>query len=196
MARSLTRYSTVAIVFHALIAVLILTNIGLAWIFNNMPKGLAWFQLIQWHKSLGITVLLLSLARFGWRLVNPPPPLPNTMKPWEKVASQVVHWGFYLIMLGLPLSGWVMVSASLRGLPTLLYGVIPWPHIGPIHDLAPAARKVWDHNGEAVHGLLGKLTYVLVILHVGAALKHLLIDRDDVVGRMIPFLARGARSYA
>jgi cytochrome b561 len=178
---------------HWLIAALILTNIGLAWTFTNTPQGLLWFKLIQLHKSIGITVLLLSVLRLGWRLINPPPPEPETLKPWERIASQVVHWGFYVIMIGLPLSGWVMVSASLKGLPTLLYGLVPWPHIGAIHSLPADARKTWGHWGGNVHGLLAWLTYALVVLHVGAAMKHWLIDRDSVIGRMVPFLARGAR---
>lgn len=193
MARSLSRYSAVAIALHWLIAALILTNIGLAWTFNNTPQGLTWFKLIQLHKSIGITVLLLSLARLAWRLVNPPPPEAASLKPWERIASRVVHWGFYVIMIGLPLSGWVMVSASLRGLPTLLYGAIPWPHIAPIHALPMDARKAWSHWSENAHGLLAWMTYALVVLHVGAAMKHWLIDRDTVIGRMVPFLSRGAQ---
>lgn len=196
MARSLSRYSWVAIGLHWLIAVLIIGNIGLAWTFKNTPQGLAWFRLIQLHKSIGITVLLLSVLRLGWRLLNPPPPLPASLKTWEKIASQVVHWGFYLIMLGLPLTGWVMVSASMRNLPTVLYGLFPWPHIGFIHGLAPGARKAWSHWGETGHGLLAWLAYALIVLHVGAALKHALVDRDPVLGRMVPFLARGARPHA
>ncbi len=188
----LTRYSAVAIGLHWLIAVLILTNIGLAWTFNNTPQGLFWFKLIQLHKSVGITVLLLSVLRLAWRLTNPPPPEPATLKRWERIASQVVHWGFYVVMIGLPITGWIMVSASTKGLPTLLYGTIPWPHIGPIHDLPIPARKVWDKVGETGHGLLAKLAYVLIVLHAGAAMKHWLIDRDSVIGRMIPFL-RGTR---
>lgn len=196
MARSTSRYSAVAISLHWLIALLILTNIVLAWTFQNIPQGLTSFKLIQLHKSVGITVLLLSLARLAWRLFNPPPPLPPTMKRWEIIASQVVHWGFYVIMLGMPLSGWVLVSASTHNLPTLLYGQIPWPHIGAVHALPLAARKVWAHWAGNGHGLLAWMAYALIALHVGAALKHTLIDRDSVIGRMIPFLSRGERAHA
>ncbi len=190
---SLSRYSAVAIALHWLIAALILGNIALAWTFQNTPQGLTWFKLIQLHKSVGITVLALSLLRLGWRLINPPPPEPASLKPWERAASQVVHWGFYGIMIGMPLSGWILVSASLKGLPTVLYGVIPWPHIGAVHALPFEARKVWSHNAATTHGALAWLAYALIVLHVGAALKHWLIDRDGVIGRMAPFLARGAR---
>jgi cytochrome b561 len=193
LARPLSRYSSVAIGLHWVIALLILGNIALAWTFQNTPQGLLWFNLIQLHKSIGITVLLLSVLRLIWRLTNPPPPEPATLKRWELVASQVVHWGFYVIMIGLPLSGWVLVSASTKGLPTLLYGAIPWPHIAPIHALPMEARKAWSGGAAKTHELLAWLAYLLVVLHVGAAMKHWLIDRDSVIGRMIPFLrARSA----
>jgi cytochrome b561 len=185
--RTLSRYSIVAIALHWLIALLILANIVLAWTFQNMPKGLTAFQLIQLHKSLGITVLLLSVVRLGWRLANPPPAAPP-MPRWQHLASQVAHWAFYAIMIGMPLSGWVMVSASKLGLPTLLYGVIPWPHIPFIHDLPPTAKKAWDDGADNVHSALAWVAYVLIPLHVAAALKHQFYDRDDLLARMVPFL--------
>jgi cytochrome b561 len=105
----------------------------------------------------------------------------------------VVHWGFYVIMIGMPLSGWVLVSASLKGLPTVLYGVVPWPHLGFIHAMPVDARKTWSGGAANIHGLLAWMAYGLVFLHVGGAMKHWLIDRDSVIGRMIPFLrARSA----
>ena len=192
MARSLSRYSWVAIILHWLIALAILANILIAWKFNTMKPGLAYFQIIQLHKSIGITVLLLSVLRLVWRLMNPPPPLPAHMPPWEKFAATAVHWGFYVVMIGMPLSGWVMVSTSKYNLPTLLYGKIPWPHIAPLHSLAPAAKDAWSHGSQTTHGALAWLGYALIVLHVGAALKHLFIDRDDVVARMIPFLRKKA----
>lgn len=179
----------VAIILHWLIALLILANIGLAWTFQNIPKGLTEYNLIQLHKSFGITVLLLSLLRLAWRVFNPPPPEP-AMPRWQLIVSQVVHWSFYAIMIGMPISGWVMVSASPLNLPTLLYRTIPWPHLGFIHDLAPDAKKVWDHWSETAHGLLAKLAYVLIGLHVAAALKHQFWDRDNLIARMAPFLGR------
>jgi cytochrome b561 len=191
VARSLTRYSMVAILLHWVIALLILANIVLAWTFQNIPKGLTEYNLIQLHKSFGITVLLLSVLRLAWRLFNPPPPEPP-MPRWQRVASQVVHWGFYIIMIGMPLSGWVMVSASPLNLPTLLYKTIPWPHLAFIHNLPMDMRKAWGHWGGTAHGLLAKLAYVLIALHVAGALKHQFFDRDNLIARMAPFLARAS----
>src|SRR5580658_6842815 len=121
-------YSSVAIGLHWLIALAMLTNIGLAWYFGTLPRA-AQIGPVQLHKSIGITVLLLTLIRIGWRLVNAPPPLPDTMAVWEKGAAKANHLLFYLLMLGMPLSGWAMVSASplIRVHPTVLYGVVPWP---------------------------------------------------------------------
>src|SRR5262249_15144815 len=118
-------YSAVAIGLHWLIAALMLTNIGLAWYFTNL-KGPAEVAPLALHKSIGITVLLLTLLRIGWRLVNPPPPLPDHMAAWERWAAKGTHYLFYLLMLGMPLSGWAMVSASplIKLHPTVLYGVL------------------------------------------------------------------------
>lgn len=174
-----------AITLHWLIAALIVGNIVLAWTFQNMPRGLTQFQLIQLHKSFGITVLLLSLVRVGWRLANPPPPAPP-MPRWQRLASQGVHWAFYGIMIGMPLSGWVMVSASKLGLPTLLYGVIPWPHIPFVHDAPAASKKAWDDGADFVHSALAWVAYILIPLHVAAALKHQFFDRDNLIARMAP----------
>ncbi len=185
LARSLTRYSMVAIVLHWLIALLILGNIVLAWTFQNIPQGLLEFKLIQLHKSVGVTVLLLSLLRLAWRLFNPPPPEPP-MPRWQSLAARAVHWGFYVIMIGMPLSGWLMVSASPLNIPTLLYGVIPWPHVAAIHSLSGDQRKVVDDAMGLTHEALAYIAYGLIALHVAAALKHQVFDRDNLLFRMAP----------
>lgn len=192
MTPTVTRYSTVAIVLHWLIAALLIGNIGLAWWFQNIPKSLTTFQLIQLHKSTGILVLLLSLARLGWRLIHPIPPYPAGLPGWERAAATAVQWGFYVVMIGMPLSGWVMVSASKTNLPTLIYGLIPWPHLGFVHGAPEAAKAIWRSNSELAHGLLAKLAYGLILLHVGAALKHQFIDKDVIMARMAPFPRRSA----
>lgn len=183
------RYTVVAIVLHWLIAVILIGNIILAWQFDD-AEGLAKFQLFQLHKSLGITVLVLSLARLGWRLINPPPAPLASMKRWEKLSSAAVHLGFYAIMIGLPLSGWLMVSASPKNIPTLLFGVVPLPYIGLVHGLPTEQAKALGHNFGEAHEILAWIIYGLIGLHIGAALKHQFLDRDSIVSRMIPFLRR------
>jgi cytochrome b561 len=183
-------YSAVAIVLHWLIAALLLTNIGLAWYFGTL-RGPAEVAPLALHKSIGITVLLLTLVRIGWRFASRPPPLPDTLRPWEIWAAKATHVLFYLIMLGMPLSGWAMVSASplIKLHPTVLYGVLPWPAVPYGHmdsDALHGLRKLFNRT----HDLLAWVAYFTIGVHVLAALKHQFIDRDDVMGRMLPLLRR------
>lgn len=187
------RYAAVAIALHWTIALLIVANIVLAWDFTGMREGLGQFRLIQWHKSIGITVLVLSVLRLGWRLTHRPPPYPPQMRPWEKASASAVHWGLYGFMVLMPLSGWLMVSASPRNLPTLLFRTIPWPHIGLIHGLPLDQRKELTVLFENTHEALAWIAYALVALHVAAALKHQFVGRDDVLWRMAPLRALRAR---
>ena len=186
MAASRTRYTTVAIVIHWLIAAAIIFQIILGWRMDDGPKGPTTYALFQLHKSIGITILLLSLLRLAWKLFNPAPPPPVDQARWERMAATLVHVGFYVIMIGLPLTGWIMVSASRVNIPTLLYGTVPWPHLPLLPDLAAGAKHAWREIGEIGHGVLVKLTYVLLALHLGAMAKHQILDRDEVLGHMAP----------
>ncbi|HUZ11415.1 MAG TPA: cytochrome b [Caulobacteraceae bacterium] len=185
-----SRYSSLAIALHWLIALLIIGNIALAWYVGSL-RGLAQVSPLMLHKSIGITVLLLSLARLGWRLAVPPPKLPAYVRGWERLAAQGVHVLFYALMLGLPLSGWAWVSSSplIKVHPTVLFGLVPWP-AAPLPRLGPdqlyAANKAFGFT----HKTLAKIAYATIALHVLAALKHQFLDRDDVVARMIPFVRR------
>ena len=179
------RFTVPAIILHWAIASLLLYNIWLGWQYGDL-KGLKQFNILQLHKSVGITVLALTLLRFAWRFFNKPPELPEHMPRWEKAAAVATHWAFYAIMLGLPITGWIMVSASVTNLPTLLFKTVPWPHLAPIHDLALPMRKSVEGASTEVHHLLVKLTYALFVLHVAAALKHHFVNRDDVLWRMVP----------
>jgi cytochrome b561 len=183
--RERRRYSAIAMVLHWAIAALILTNIAIAWQFRP-TMSLHQFNLFQLHKSVGITVLLLSVLRLVWRLMNPPPPYPPTMKPWERSLAHAVHGAFYVIMIGMPLTGWAMVSTAALDLPTLLYKTVPWPHIGPLHSLPPGPKHAANAVAQTSHVWLGYLAYALIVLHVAAALKHQLVDRDGVLWRMLP----------
>lgn len=180
-----SRYSSVAITLHWLIAGLILLNFALAWQFGS-TKGLALFRLIQLHKSVGICVLLLSLARLGWRLFHRPPPLPASMNPLMKAAAHAVHWGLYGYMILAPLTGWLFVSVSPKSIPTRLFNAIPWPYFPVVHGLPLASRKQLEVVFGYSHGYLALLAYGLLILHLGAVAWHQLIKRDQTLGRMAP----------
>ncbi len=187
MAKAHTRYSKVAIVLHWAIAALIMFNLYLALQFDTM-RGLEKFNAFQLHKSVGLTVLLLSLARLAWRLTHRAPPLPAEMPRWEKFGAQAAHWVLYGLMIGIPLTGWVLVSASPTNLPTLIFKTVPWPHLGFIHDLAMPVRRSLENQVEQVHMLLGYSMACLIVLHVAAALKHQFWNRDEVLGHMLPFV--------
>jgi cytochrome b561/polyisoprenoid-binding protein YceI len=181
-----SRYTGVAIVLHWLIAAAIIFQIILGWRMGDEPKGPATYAIFQLHKSIGVTILLLSLARLAWRLFHRPPPHPATQARWETIASKIVHVTFYGIMIGLPLTGWIIVSTSKLTIPTVLYGAIPWPHLPFLSELAAGPKHLWNQAGVTAHHLLVWLTYGLLALHLGAVAKHQVLDRDEVLGHMAP----------
>jgi len=183
------RYNVGAIALHWIIALMVLTNIGLAWWFNTL-HGLAKIEPVQLHKSIGITVLVLTVIRLGWRLAVPAPKLPEDFRGWEKWLAQAVHVLFYVVMLGLPLTGWAFTSASplIHVFPIVLFHLIPWPTLSALANLPHDQMRTAHDLFLASHGLLAKLAYVLIVLHVAGALKHQFINNDDVTARMIPFL--------
>ncbi|HWE99574.1 MAG TPA: cytochrome b/b6 domain-containing protein [Caulobacteraceae bacterium] len=181
------RYSIIAIILHWIIAALILANIGLAWWFGSL-HGAARSAPIQLHKSFGITVLALTVLRIGWRLANPPSPMPAGVRGWERQLARLTHALFYVVMIAMPLSGWIFTSAATPLRPTMLYGAVPLPVIEAVRHGGPARTKQVHDLFAGGHGALAKLAYLLIVLHVGGALRHLLLLRDGVVGRMVPFL--------
>lgn len=180
-----TRYSTVAIVLHWLIAAAILFQVIMAWRMDGRtPQG---FALIQLHKSVGISILLLSLVRLAWRLTHRPPPLPAGMATRERWLAKVAHIGLYVIMIGLPITGWIMVSTSRIQVPTLLFGAIPWPHFPGLAHLVGPAKTAWNSFGHTGHEVLAWGAYVLIALHVAGVLKHQLFSREEpVLAHMAP----------
>ncbi len=183
-----SRYSAIAIVFHWTIAILIVGQIAGGLFMVNIPDEEASlkFQVFQLHKSFGITILLLSALRVLWRLGHPVPPLPAAMAGWEKFAARLTHRLFYFLLFAIPVLGWAVVSASPLNLPTVLFGVVPWPHM-PFFD-GVVDRKALSEMLAGVHEFLAFATVGLLVLHIGAALKHHFLDRDDVLSRMTPFV--------
>jgi cytochrome b561 len=177
------RYSGVAMALHWLIAILVVANLAgghLIELFENGgPAGQAGATtLVMLHMSAGVTILALSLVRIGWRLGHPPPPLPAYMTGPERLAAGLVHIGFYALMLLLPLSGWAMQST--RRVPE----AVPWFGLAslPPLPLPPGFAGLF----REAHDLLGWMMLLLLALHVGAALKHRWLDRDDILARMLP----------
>jgi len=176
------RYSIVSLILHWLIAVLILAQVLLITVSEATEGQAISREFILAHMAVGLTVLILTLARIGWRIANPAIPLPDTMKRWEKILARTTHVLFYVLLLAMPLSGWAAVSATGRELSW--FGLFAWPLL-PISGGRDAYRAIID-----IHGIVVKGLYVLVALHVIGALKHQFVDRDNVLHRMIPWIPR------
>ena len=184
-----SRYTAVAIGLHWLIAALIVGLFAVGLYMHNLPLSHPdKFWLYQTHKSFGITVLLLSLVRLGWRLTHPAPRLPENMAAWERALARGTHVAFYILIIAIPLAGWAMVSASVFNIETKLFGVVPWPHLPVLSTLEN--KKPVEEALKEVHEYLAFAAIGLLVLHAAAALKHHFVNRDDVLTRMIPFLAK------
>jgi cytochrome b561 len=184
-----TRYGNVAITLHWLIALGVLVNIALGLYFADLPRSDPdKFLLVQTHKSIGLTVLVLSLARVGWRLVHPIPPLPASMSPALRVAARTTQFLLYVLIVAIPLSGWALVSSSPLGLPTEYFGWFAWPQLPYLAELPRAAKKMWSHEFGTIHVFLAWSAIVLIPIHILGALYHQFIRRDVVLARMMPGL--------
>ena len=190
---SAPRYGWVAIVLHWTIGLGILAMLAMGLAMAHAPLApLLKFKLYQLHKSIGITILLAAVLRLLWRFTHRPPALPDGMPTWERHAAEGTHVLLYGFMIGMPLVGWALVSAAPLNIPTVLYGVLPWPHI-PVTawfgwSKAQAAPVLTFLHAYGAYALIG-----LFMLHAGAALRHHLVLRDDVLRRMIPGLPRPGR---
>ena len=196
------RYSAVAVALHWVIALCILSMIPMGWwmtaAIEQPGSQAAAYRVFQLHKSIGFLILALTLVRIVWRLTHRPPALPEGMKRWEVFAAHATHAAFYALMLGLPLTGWLYVSAGWavsqdRALEvaTRWFGLFPVPHLPGVAGLATEARRAMAFSAMGAHAAMAWGAVVLVILHVGAALKHQFLDRDGVLARMVPGLRPG-----
>ena len=156
------RFGTAAMTLHWLIAVCVIGLLAVGKIMTGESLDLATkFQLYQLHKSFGVLVFMLMVLRLCWRWTQTIPAYPATMQPWEKAGAHVSHWGFYLLLIVMPLTGWALVSAATFKVPTLLFGTIPLPHLpflenaggsqggGRLDEMA--ARDTWlgDHRSAS-----------------------------------------------
>lgn len=181
-------YTAVAIVLHWLMAVMLVGMVFMGWRMEDMRdlalSGELSFAEVQtyynWHKTIGISLLVLALARLGWRFTHKVPPLPDTMQPWEKLGARASHIGFYAVMIAVPVFGWLTASAT--NFPSYLANnpALELPHL-------PVPNEAYETLGS-IHGAGGWVIFGLLALHAGAALKHHFINRDGVLTRMIPFL--------
>ena len=182
MSSTTGRYHPVAMALHWIMALCIIFMIVLGLVMEDITPVASRFEWFQIHKSLGLTILLLSVLRLGWRLLHTAPPLPTHMSKLEKLAAHGGHWGLYVLMFAMPLSGWAMVSASGK-YPTIFFGLFTVPHL-PIP--AEHAKTIGGiaHEGHEITAVY--LAIGLIVLHVLAALKHQFIDKDHLFARMMP----------
>jgi cytochrome b561 len=175
------RYTSTAIGLHWVVALALAVTFGVGLYMSDLPLSPFRLRIYSWHKWAGVTIFMLVLLRFVWRLTHRPPGPPAGMPLWQHRAAQWVHGLLYVLMVAVPLSGWLMSSA--KGFQTVYFGVLPLP------DLL-AKNKELGATLATVHQALNYTMAGLVIAHAGAAIKHHLIDRDDVLTRMLPFLKK------
>lgn len=178
------RYSPVGIGFHWSMAALITFQLWWGWRTARLPVGSDKLQAYDLHFQVGLVILLLTFLRMGWRLVVPGPQNDADKPGWESVAAHLTHLALYACFLVLPLSGWLMVSATARETPIRFLG-LTWPHL-PLGDLTLGRRFQIEDWAGAAHSYVALGLGLLVIVHIGAALKHHLWDQDDVLAAMVP----------
>ncbi len=171
------RYTRTAIALHWLIALLLVGLFAVGLAMHDLPLSPQKLKIYAWHKWAGVSVFLLVLVRLAWRVGHRPPALPAAMPGWQKAAARGLHLALYLLMLAIPLSGWLMSSA--KGFQTVWFGVLPLP------DLLDKNKALGDAL-QVAHMSLNFGLAALVVAHAGAAIKHHLIEKDDVLTRMLP----------
>ena len=171
------KYGWMAQVLHWSMALLIIFLLALGLYMVPLPLNALKLKLYGWHKEWGIVVLMLVVFRLLWRLSTFQPPYPSHMPTWQKWAASSVHFAFYLLMIAMPLSGWLLSSAS--GLPVSFFGWFVLP------DLI-SGNEQSRYLLTEVHKWLGYAFIAAICGHVGAALQHHFIDKDDILRRMLP----------
>jgi cytochrome b561 len=181
------RYGNVAMTFHWVIALLVIANIGLGLYMGDLPRSDPMkFTIFQIHKSIGLTVLVLSILRVLWRFVNPIPPLPAGMNPALKFGAHAAHFLLYFLIVFIPLTGYIMVSASPLGNGTSYFGLFDWPNLPLFTGMTREQLHPIHETWEDIHVYLAWSAIVLIPIHILAALYHGMIRRDGVLSRMVP----------
>lgn len=181
------KYTRTAVALHWITAVFIVFGVALIWSVELVPEGqVRW--VIDTHKSIGITVLGVSILRLLWRITHKPPPLPAGYSRWERRLSGLAHGLLYLLVFLMPLSGWLHDSAwnDAATHPMQVFGLFNWPRIGVVMSLEPSFKESLHTQLGTVHTLLAYCLITLFVLHVLAVVKHQWIDRESEIQRMLP----------
>jgi cytochrome b561 len=169
------RYNPVSILLHWAVALLIFAAFPLGMYMADLELSPTKLQLFSYHKWIGVTVFALVAVRLAWRAGHPPPPPIAGMPRWQEISSVAIHHLLYLLMIVVPISGWLMSSA--KGVQTVWFGVLPLP------DLLQKDKELGSLL-EDVHQLLAFSMASLVAIHFAAAIKHQFIDKDGLMLRM------------
>ncbi len=175
----MNRYTRTAVMLHWLVALALLCAFPLGLYMSDLKLSPQKLQLYSYHKWLGISTLLLVAARLLWRAGHRPPPLPTAMPRWQQSAAHGVHHLLYLLMVMVPMSGWLMSSAL--GVSVVWFGVLPLP------DLVGRDKQLGELL-KAAHETLNYTLLALIALHVAAAIRHQFAARDGTLARMLPCL--------
>jgi cytochrome b561 len=174
------RYTTVAIVLHWLLALVILCIFAVGAYMADMPVSPLKLKLYNYHKWAGICFLVLTTLRLLWRFTHRPPALPaaieKAMPGWQNRAYHATHYALYTLFFAVPLIGWAYSSAA--GFPVVLFGVLPLPDFMPVNK--EFAKIIKEVHGIAAFSLIG-----LAGLHIAAAIKHHFFDKDGLINRML-----------
>ncbi|MDD3798928.1 MAG: cytochrome b/b6 domain-containing protein [Novosphingobium sp.] len=171
------RYSFVAMILHWVIAIAVIANWRIAEAAEGLPEAERG-AVMGWHFAIGMAILLATVLRILWRLVHRPPPLSAHLAIWERVLARATHGLFYLLLLALPLLGWVGLSGYKA--PIDMFGIV-WP------VLPVGFGEKTGHEILEFHATLGSAMIALVGLHILGVIKHMAIDRDGNLWRMLPF---------
>ncbi|MEZ5680003.1 MAG: cytochrome b [Erythrobacter sp.] len=177
-ANTARRYSTGAMIFHWLIAILVIMNWRIAETAEHL-EGAEKMAAFGYHKAWGMLILALTLGRLLWRWTHPVPPLPSDLKQWEKTLARAVHVIFYVLLIGLPLGGWL--ASSYGGRPIDFFGMFTIPTL-PVGENRELSKSIFDLHHEG-----GEIFLYLIVLHVLGALKHTFFDKNGGIFRMLPF---------
>jgi len=170
-------YSSAAKWLHWLVALSVLMVIPVGIAMNGADPGPVQDGLYNLHKSLGVLIFILMVLRIANRLAVGAPPQEPGLAAWQHWVSSAVHWLFYVLLLAMPVIGYVANSAF--GATTPFFGLFDLPQI-------VAKNDALSERLFGLHKLLGFVVAALALLHIAAALQHLMLTRDRVMQRMLP----------
>ncbi len=171
-------YGSVTKFLHWLIFFLVLGMLLAGFFMDDIGDKAIKGQVVMMHKLIGMTILMLMIFRLFWAFMNPKPQLPNGSQRWERIAEHVGHGLLYLLLIVMPLSGWLMSSAA--GKPPTFFNLFAMPMPGVV------GNDTLKHLGGTLHEVFAWAIIAIVGLHILAALKHHFVEKDNILLRMLP----------